>query len=133
LRDNILGLGLVYGVCWSAFVLFPVQGPRYLWAPSPLWPHGPVRELTLHLLSAGSSRGAAFPSSHVAVAAVQAVVLWRTHRVLGAIVAAATVAIGLGAVYGGFHYAIDAVAGAALGAALGTLVVVCRMMKVLAP
>lgn len=105
---------LTFYVCYLIFVFFPVQGPRYLWPAPPGVPDGPVRALALRILEAGSSRGAAFPSSHVAVAVMQALLAFRLLPRLAPFVAVLAVLLGLGAVYGGFHYATDVVAGAAL-------------------
>lgn len=119
-RDFLVMSGLVcltFAGCFIVFVLYPVQGPRYLW-PGTHVPEGPVRSLVLALLERGSSRGAAFPSSHVAVAVVQAALMWR-YRIPGRfLVSILTAGLALGAVYGGFHYAIDAIAGALVGAAV---------------
>lgn len=104
---------LAFVACFTVFAVFPVQGPRYLWEPSV--PDGPVRRIVVAVLEAGSSRGAAFPSSHVAVAVVQGVLSLRYGVPFAWTVPVATLGLALGAVYGGFHYAIDAVAGAAAG------------------
>jgi membrane-associated phospholipid phosphatase len=111
--ETVVALTSVYLVCWMIFSIAPVQGPRYLWAADA--PDGPVRRFTVALLTAGSSRGAAFPSSHMAVSVAQAVMAlrWQPRTGVGLVVVAALV--GLGAVYGGFHYGIDIVAGAVLG------------------
>ena len=103
-----------FAVCFAVFAVFPVQGPRYLWDSAAV-PDGPVRGVVLAVLEAGSSRGAAFPSSHVAVAVVQSVLSLRAGLRHGWLVALLTVGLAMGAVYGGFHYAIDALAGGLLG------------------
>jgi membrane-associated phospholipid phosphatase len=72
----------------------------------------------LWLLEAGSARGTAFPSSHVAVAVVQSAFALKYQRRVGWVATVATILIGCGAVYGGFHYATDVIAGAALGLAV---------------
>ena len=97
----------------------PVEGPRYVWGASPTVPDGPIRRLTLHILAAGSSRGAAFPSSHMAVMVVQTVMAFRWQRRMAWALAGVTALVGLGAVYGGFHYAVDMIVGAVLGGAIG--------------
>lgn len=117
-RECVAAVMLTFVICFAAFVVFPVQGPRYLWSPSPAMPDGPFRRLAVAVLEGGSSRGAAFPSSHMAVAVVQAFMAVR-WRVPGAVVICAAAALlGVGAVYGGFHYAIDMAAGALLGCAV---------------
>jgi membrane-associated phospholipid phosphatase len=116
--ETVLALTATYLVCWTIFAVFPVEGPRYLWGAAPSAPDGPMRRLANAVLAAGSSRGAAFPSSHMAVMVAQAVMAWRWQRGTGFVVAIVALLVGFGAVYGGFHYATDIVAGALLGAAV---------------
>jgi membrane-associated phospholipid phosphatase len=106
---------LTYAICFLIFVIFPVEGPRYAWGAAPSVPTGPMRSLTLAILEQGSSRGTAFPSSHAAVAAAQAVLTLRSDLGLGILVTATAVLLMIGAVYGGFHYAVDVLAGAFVG------------------
>ncbi|MBA3889501.1 MAG: phosphatase PAP2 family protein [Gemmatimonadaceae bacterium] len=113
--EAALAITLTFTICFVAFVIFPVQGPRFLWPEPEGVPQGPVRALVLQILERGSSRGAAFPSSHMAVAVVQALSAYRWRLPWRTLIGIATVGIGVGAVYGGFHYAIDMVAGAVLG------------------
>jgi len=108
---------LTFILCFGTYIAFPVAGPRYLW-PSPADDvGGPVRALTLFLLESQSSRGTAFPSSHVAVATTQAVLALHYFGRRGLIVALCAALLAVGAVYGGFHYLIDAIAGLAYGIA----------------
>jgi membrane-associated phospholipid phosphatase len=111
---TLLALTIVYGACFSVYLLFPVDGPRYLTGPAHA-PDGPVRTFVLHLLESGSSRGTAFPSSHIAASEVSALCALVFQRKLGIVVSMLTVGLALGTVYGGFHYGVDALAGAALG------------------
>lgn len=103
-------------LCFAIFTVFPVQGPRYL-VGSPA-PPGWMRETVLRVLEAGSSRGAAFPSSHVAVAVAQVGMAWRRGSRLTPVYGMVTLLLAAGAVYGGFHYAVDAVAGVIVGLAV---------------
>ena len=113
-NDAMFVLMLTFVACFVCYLALPVQGPRYLW-PSRA-PAGPVREWTVWLLEARSSRGTAFPSSHVAVATTQSILALRYFGWRGAPVSLLALGLALGAVYGGFHYAIDVVAGAMLAA-----------------
>jgi membrane-associated phospholipid phosphatase len=124
--ETVAALTFVYVICWTIFAIAPVEGPRYLWTADA--PNGPIRRATLALLAAGSSRGAAFPSSHMAVSAAQAVMALRWQPRVGVVVTLVALLVGLGAVYGGFHYGIDVVVGAALGllVALTTIVLGAR-------
>lgn len=110
----VFTLLLTFTVCFLIFVAFPVEGPRYRGGADA--PHGMVRAATLWLLENGSSRGTAFPSSHVAVAVTQTILAMYFFGARGAWLALVTTGLALGAVYGGFHYAVDVVAGALLGA-----------------
>ena len=113
---TMLALTIVYGACFTTYLFFPVDGPRYLVGPANA-PVGPVRAFVLHLLEAGSSRGTAFPSSHVAAAVVASLCALTFQRRLGIVVTVLTGGLALGTVYGGFHYGVDALVGALLGVA----------------
>ena len=112
-------------VCFTIFVYFPVQGPRYFGPPEGV-PDGRMRWLALTIAEAGSSRGAAFPSSHIAIMICQALAALRYQRRVGWVVTTIAIGVGLGAVYGGFHYAIDMVAGALVGILVGAAVLRLR-------
>lgn len=119
--EAVFVLLLTFTVCFVAFVVFPVAGPRYLWTSRADAVAGPARQFTVWLLESRSSRGTAFPSSHVAVATTQSIlaVTYFGHR--GILVAVVSALLALGAIYGGFHYAIDVVAGIVVGAVVTTL------------
>jgi membrane-associated phospholipid phosphatase len=112
---TVLAVMLTYALCYVAFLLFPVEGPRYAWSSPPDVPRGPVRWLVLAILERGSSHGTAFPSSHAAVAVAQTVAALRYQRPVGVVLLVASMLLMVGAVYGGFHYAVDIIVGAALG------------------
>ena len=114
--STVLALTIVYGICFVTYALFPVDGPRYLVGPAAA-PDGPIRAFVLTLLDRGSSRGTAFPSSHVAASVVAALCALRFQRRLGVGIATVTVALTVATVYGGFHYAVDAAVGLLLGGA----------------
>lgn len=107
-------ISLTYYCCYTIFMLFPVMGPYYTFprvtAPGTFFP-----ELVYTVLERGAAVGAAFPSSHVAVSVVVALMAYRFCRVLWPLLLIAAAGITVGTVYGGFHYAIDAVAGLAFG------------------
>jgi len=112
--STTLALIVVYGICFITYALFPVDGPRYLVGAAAA-PEGPIRSFVLTLLDRGSSRGTAFPSSHVAASVVSSLCALRHQRGVGIMVSLVTVALTIATVYGGFHYAVDALVGVILG------------------
>ena len=117
-RTNVFVLLLAFFAHYVFFIYFPVQGPRYLFPPpGGELASGPMYALAHRVLEAGSSRGAAFPSSHVGVSVAQTLVAIRFLPRLAPVVALLTIGLALGAIYGGFHYATDVGAGALLGVA----------------
>lgn len=115
--DATLVLMVTFVVCFTAYVIFPVAGPRYFWSSPADEIGGPIRAATLWVLETGSSRGTAFPSSHVAVAITQTLLGIRYFGAGAIPLAILSAGLGLGAIYGGFHYAIDVLAGVVLGIA----------------
>ena len=112
--ETVLALVVVYAACFAMYALFPVDGPRFVRGPS-MAQAGPIRTIVMRLLESGSSRGTAFPSSHVAASVVAALCALRHQRRTGLVVAILTVGLAIGAVYGGYHYGVDIVAGALTG------------------
>lgn len=100
--------------CYAFFIAFPVQGP-YEFFGQPEGVPGLVPHLVYAMLNRGSSVGTAFPSSHVAGAITVAVMSTWFSRKLSHVMVALAFGIGIATIYGGFHYAIDAVAGFAYG------------------
>src|SRR5690606_15448547 len=106
-------------LCQFAFVLFPVLGPYYPFPP--VEAAGSVFPALVHAtLDHGASVGTAFPSSHCAAAVVVTILAWRyAPKVLAVGISLITIGILIGTVYGGFHYAVDALAGLFVGGTMG--------------
>ena len=122
-RGTLLLMMATFYVCYTAFLAFPVAGPRYLFPPATNAATViPIAAFANRMLQGGSAWGTAFPSSHVAVAVVAAACAWRGLRLLGAVLVPAAVLLSLATVYCQFHYAVDALAGGALAATL----IACR-------
>lgn len=124
-------LMLAFFAHYIFFIYFPVQGPRYLFAA----PSGPISgglfyRLAHKLLETGSARGAAFPSSHVGVSIAQSAFAFITIPRIAPLVLVLTLSLALGAIYGGFHYATDAVCGLLFG--LFLFAVAPRLARLLA-
>jgi membrane-associated phospholipid phosphatase len=114
--EAVFILMVTFVACFICYIAFPVAGPRYAWRSPPDASAGTIRSLVVWLLEARSSRGTAFPSSHVAVAVTQSILAMRYFGGRGIPIAILTMGLALGAIYGGFHYAIDVIAGALFGA-----------------
>lgn len=115
-------LMLVFFAHYLFFIYFPVQGPRYLFpAPTGEIERGVMYQLAHRILEAGSSRGAAFPSSHVGVSFAQTAVCFILLRRWAPLLLVLSTGLAVGAVYGGFHYATDAVIGLVYGLLLVAL------------
>ena len=114
------------------FIYFPVQGPRYLFpAPTGVIENGFMYQLAHRILEAGSSRGAAFPSSHVGVSFAQTAMCFVLLKRWSPLLFILSTGLAVGAVYGGFHYATDAVTGFVFGLLL--FVVAPRVARLLSP
>jgi membrane-associated phospholipid phosphatase len=74
--------------------------------------------------------GNAFPSAHVAGAVPPLVFACRHLPPLGAILAVLIVLMGLGAVYDGYHYASDVVAGLVVGGSAAACVMAAQRSPV---
>lgn len=94
---TVLGLILTGTACFLVFVWFPVQGPRYFGPPEGV-PAGPVRTLVLGILERASSRGAAFPSAHMAFMTAKSALAFRFQRRMAWVLLVATLGVGAGAV-----------------------------------
>jgi membrane-associated phospholipid phosphatase len=112
--STVFAIVTTYTLCFIAFIVLPVDGPRFLHGPAAA-PTGPIRTIVLDILSGGSSRGTAFPSAHVAASVVASICALRYQRALGLTMLVVTLGMMVGAVYGGYHYAVDVIAGLAMG------------------
>jgi membrane-associated phospholipid phosphatase len=117
--DGLLFTAAVaYYASYLGFVLFPVEGPRFALAHA----HqvaidgGFFTSFALGLIHKAGIRGAAMPSSHVAVALVVLVYARRHHRMLYRVLFPLVVSLLISTVYGRFHYVSDLAAGLVVGA-----------------
>ena len=104
-------------LCYLCFAVFPVAGPRYEFARIV----GPQTDglfygLVHTILEGGSSKGTAFPSSHVAATVSAWLASGLVDRRLMWGLAPFAILLTFGTVYGRFHYGIDSLVG--LGVAL---------------
>lgn len=118
---------LAFFICYLCFAVFPVAGPRYefvgIAGPQT---DGFVFGLVHSILESGSSKGTAFPSSHVAATVSAWLAAGLVDRRLMWILAPFAVSLTIGTVYGRFHYGIDSAVG--LGVAILAVAWTPRLM-----
>ena len=114
--DTLFAELLTFNLCLIWYIFFPVAGPRYISEKIDESLSGrPLCRLTHAILSRASTKGAAFPSSHSALAIVVLLCGARYDLVSFVILFPFCTGLVVGTVYGRFHYALDAVAGVLLG------------------
>ncbi|NIW35150.1 MAG: phosphatase PAP2 family protein [Gemmatimonadetes bacterium] len=112
LRDLVYAELVVFFGCYLVFIFWPVQGPHYEFPViGGRLAEGPMYRWVHWVLEDGGSKGAAFPSSHVAVAVTILAVTWRRDRLVWAVTLPFVIGLTLSTVYGRFHYGIDALTG----------------------
>ncbi len=117
--DYMFSLCATMYVCFLTYILLPVRGP------SVVDPGGTTDAAAL-LFTAGmawvyrhvETGGAAFPSSHVAIATLVLYYTVRYARPAAWVVAPLVISLIVSTVYCGYHYAIDVLAGLATVAIL---------------
>jgi membrane-associated phospholipid phosphatase len=115
-RHFVLAVMATFITCYLAFIFFPVAGPYYLYPRPAAWfTDNFAARLVYDTLASGSSYGAAFPSSHVAAAVAATLASFQGARRLGIALAIATILLTIAVIYCQMHYAIDALAGLAIG------------------
>ncbi len=122
-REFVFSITVTMLTHYVIFIVLPAAGPRFALANegATMLTGSPFMDAVNGIVRHEGLRGAAFPSSHVAVMTAVTWSAWRHARplaVLGTVLSALLV---VAVVYGRFHYALDAVAGAALGLLLPAL------------
>lgn len=112
----ILSVCIGFFVSYAGFLLFPVEGPRYHIPhlhPPPV--DGPFfYKLVRFVIDKGAIHGGCMPSSHVAVAVLVLMSLYRGARGWFWALLPLVTGLAVGTVYGRFHYASDVVVGLAI-------------------
>jgi membrane-associated phospholipid phosphatase len=104
--------------CYVLFPLFPLTPPRELFhdLPGPQGASG-LRGLNHWLLSHYAVGASLFPSGHVAAATAAGLAIRRYAPRAGLVFLFVAASIALATIYGRYHYAADALAGAVVGVA----------------
>ena len=119
MRQAMTTIMATFYVCYTIFLVFPVVGPRLVFAAADnVATQTMIAQFTARFIDHVAAWGAAFPSSHVAVSVAATAAALREWRALGALLVMPTALLALGSVYGQFHYAVDVLAGLAVGLAV---------------
>jgi len=106
-------------LCYLAFIAYPVAGPRYEFERiGGELSNGAFYNVVHVILEGGSSKGTAFPSSHIAASLSAVLAAGREDRRWLWILIIPEIALAVGTVYGRFHYGIDAIVGVLVGFAI---------------
>lgn len=118
-KRMVLSVSIGFFISYVGFILFPVEGPRFFFPqlhPPPV--EGPVfYQLVKIVMDAGAIHGGCMPSSHVAVAVLVLMSLFRGARRWFWLLLPLVAGLAVGTVYGRFHYASDVAAGLAVAPA----------------
>lgn len=118
---------VMYLIAFALYLTFPLEGPRHALAGFQIPPPGWLFSWLVRLIQGGAGvHGNAMPSSHVALALLCALSAQRHLPRLAPILWVSVSLICLGAVYNGYHYLSDVVAGILVAL---TSAVVTRLMK----
>ncbi|HEU5403069.1 MAG TPA: phosphatase PAP2 family protein [Terriglobales bacterium] len=114
---------LGYVICYISYLLFPTEGPAHTLprhVPSAFT--GPFHWLVLFIQHQAGVHGNAFPSGHIMASVVALLAAAKWKPLLARWLTIPVLLMCIGAVYDGYHYSADIVAGALLGAAVFGLV-----------
>ncbi len=118
LNDLILTTSVTFFFCYLHYIFMPVAGPIFIPERLPFdlvsLSAGPFTMFEQWIFFKGSIQGAAFPSSHVAVA-VAILVLAVKHKRAIYVFSVVVTGLAISTVYNGYHYGVDVIYGAIIG------------------
>ncbi len=113
-------LSVGYVICYLTYLLFPTQSPLHnAGVAAASRPGGPFHFLVRLIQGSAGVHGNAFPSSHIMLAFVVLVFVFRYFPRLAPWISICVLLMCIGAVCDGYHYAIDVMAGALVGVVVG--------------
>jgi membrane-associated phospholipid phosphatase len=120
-------LSVGFATCYATYLLFPTRSPSHNMGYAPVLPAsppaGPFHFFVNSIQSTAGVHGNAFPSAHIMLAFTVLMFVFRYFPRLAPWLLVCVLLMCAGAVYDGYHYPIDVVAGALLGLAAGALFV----------
>ncbi len=114
-RETTFIMMLALQACSWIYIFCPVASPYYEFPRvGKPYSESPFYRLIMKFLQHGSSKGSAFPSSHVTIGLVILMCLGAFNVPISIVFAPFVVGLVVATVYGRFHYAIDSFAGIAV-------------------
>ncbi|MDE0398253.1 MAG: phosphatase PAP2 family protein [Candidatus Poribacteria bacterium] len=114
-QETVFAETLAFNLSLLCYPFLPTTGPRYLFEKiQGKLSKGFFFRLAHLAVSKGSSKGTAFPSSHVSLSVTVLLCALRYDSTAFLMLLPMCIGLTLGTVYGRFHYLIDAIAGAIL-------------------
>ena len=114
-QETVFAETLTFNLSLLFYPFLPVTGPRYLFEQiQGKLSKGFFFRLAHLFVSRGSSKGTAFPSSHVSLSVIVLLYALRYDSTAFFILLPMCIGLTAGTVYGRFHYVIDVLAGAVL-------------------
>ena len=116
-------LSVGYVLCYATYLLFPTQSPaNRLGVQQLASAHGgPFQAMVQLIQNRGGVHGNAFPSSHIMLAFVVIVFVYKFLPRVAPWLLVPILLMCVGAVYDGYHYASDVLAGALVGIVVGVI------------
>jgi membrane-associated phospholipid phosphatase len=114
-------LSVGYLICYVTYLLFPTQSPLHdAGIAAAATPSGGPFHFLVRLIQGNTGvHGNAFPSAHIMVAVLVLVFAWRYIPRAAPWILICVLLMCAGAVYDGYHYALDVIAGAGIGLLIG--------------
>jgi membrane-associated phospholipid phosphatase len=108
---------VAFYISYLGFIFFPVEGPRYALSA---FHNIPIKgfifvPLAQWVVKVGGLHGGCMPSSHVAVACVVFIFVYKYSRRLFYLLGPLIISLFIGTVWGRFHYFSDVIAGVLVG------------------
>lgn len=113
LKRGLTACCIMFFSSYILFSLYPLEGPRWFLADRYLYPLDGYLffGLVKYIIDNAAVHGGAMPSSHIGVALVILVYTLRSYRTLGLWLLPIVIGLGIGTVWGRFHYLSDVVVG----------------------
>ena len=113
----VFASAVVFYISYLGFIFFPVEGPRYALSA---FHQIPIKgfmfvPLAQWIVKVGGLHGGCMPSSHVAVACVVFIFVYKYSRRLFYFLGPLIISLFIGTVWGRFHYILDVLAGIIVG------------------